>query len=403
MQNAEQLLQAMSKMGEKRIPLTRVYRSLFSQDLFLAAYDKIARNHGALTPGTERETVDGMSLNRIQRIIEQQRNERFRFRPARRILIPKKSGGTRPLGIPNFSEKLVQEVVRQILEAYYEPRFRDSSHGFRPERGCHTALTSLQRNFKGATWFIEGDIRGCFDNIDHGILLEILARDIQDGRLLNLIRMMLEAGYLEGWQYHHSYSGTPQGGILSPLLANVYLNELDGFIEDVLIPQYTRGEKRGENPEYRNFGYRIAKARKAGKVEEVKQLENQRRQFPSQDVQDPDYRRLHYIRYADDFILSFVRAKVRSRGNQNGDCHVSARKATSRNEPDQNPDHPCAHATSAFLGICDQCLSLKRQAVPQSRNFNENPQCQCLYPAWNPVWKDRRVDKTLSAQWQASP
>jgi group II intron reverse transcriptase/maturase len=309
MQNAEQLLQAMRKMGEKRIPLTRVYRSLFSEDLFLTAYDKIARNHGALTPGTESETIDGMSLNRIQRIIEQLRNEQFRFRPARRIHIPKKSGGTRPLGIPNFSEKLVQETVRQLLEAYYEPRFRDTSHGFRPERGCHTALTSLQRNFKGVTWFIEGDIRGCFDNIDQGLLMEILARDIQDGRLLNLIRMMLEAGYLEDWQYHHSYSGTPQGGILSPLLSNIYLNELDVFIEDELIPQFTRGKKRGINPQYQKLGYLISRARKVGDNDRVNQLDILRRQLPSQDVQDPNYRRLHYIRYADDFILGFAGPK----------------------------------------------------------------------------------------------
>ena len=239
MQKAEQILQAMWKMGEKRTPLTRVYRSLFSEDLFLAAYDKIARNRGALTAGTENDTADGMNLARIQKIIEQLRNEQFHFHPTRRIRIPKKSGGTRPLGLPNFTDKLVQEVLRMVLEAYYEPRFRDCSHGFRPGRGCHTALTNLHYKFKGAAWFIEGDIRGCFDNIDHETLMAILARDIQDGRLLNLIRMGLEAGYMEDWQYNRTYSGTPQGGILSPLLANIYLNELDAYIEDVLIPQNT--------------------------------------------------------------------------------------------------------------------------------------------------------------------
>jgi retron-type reverse transcriptase len=188
MQKAEQILQAMQKMGEKRTPLMRVYRSLFSEDLFLAAYDKIARNRGALTAGTENDTVDGMNLARIRKIIEQLRSENFRFHPARRIQIPKKSGGTRPLGLPNFTDKLVQEVLRMVLEAYYEPRFRDTSHGFRPGRGCHTALTAVTHKFIGAAWFIEGDIRGCFDNIDHDTLMAILARDIQDGRLLNLIR-----------------------------------------------------------------------------------------------------------------------------------------------------------------------------------------------------------------------
>lgn len=309
MQKAEQILQAVRKMGEKRIPLTRVYRSLFSEDLFLAAYDKIARNRGALTVGSDSETADGMNRERIQRIIEQLRCERFNFRPARRIQIPKKSGGTRPLGIPNFTDKLVQEVLRMVLEAYYEPRFRNSSHGFRPGRGCHTALANLQYKFKGAAWFIEGDIRGCFDNIDHEVLMAILARDIQDGRLLNLLRMGLKAGYLENWQYNRTYSGTPQGGILSPLLANIYLHELDAYIEDMLIPQYTRGKKRAYNPEYGKVGNDIKVARKTGNEERVKQLMTQYRKLPSQNVNDPNFRRLQYIRYADDFILSFIGTK----------------------------------------------------------------------------------------------
>ena len=309
MQTAEQILQAMCKMGEKRTPLTRVYRSLFSEDLFLAAYDKIARNRGALTAGTENDTADGMNMARIRRIIDQLRYERFQFHPARRIHIPKKSGGTRPLGMPNFTDKLVQEALRMMLEAYYEPRFRDSSHGFRPGRGCHTALANLKVKFHGAAWFIEGDIRGCFDHIDHEILMAILARDIQDGRLLNLIRMGLEAGYMEDWQYNRTYSGTPQGGILSPLLANIYLNELDAYIEDELSPQYNRGEKRAINLEYDRIKHYIKLARIEGDAERVNQLEQQRRKLPSQNVQDPNFRRLKYIRYADDFILGFIGSK----------------------------------------------------------------------------------------------
>ncbi len=309
MQKAEQILQAMWKLGEKRYPLRRVYRCLFSEDLFLAAYDKIARNRGALTAGTENDTVDGMNLARIQRIIEQLRYERFKFRPSRRIQTPKKSGGTRPLSLPNFTDKLVQEALRRMLEAYYEPRFRDSSHGFRPGRGCHTALADLHKKFQGAAWFIEGDIRGCFDNIDHETLMAILARDIQDGRLLNLIRMGLEAGYMEDWQYNRTYSGAPQGGILSPLLSNIYLHELDAYVEDVLIPQYTRGKRRAPNLEYYRLGYYIKCARGAGDQERVKELELERRKLPSQDVHDPNYRRLQYIRYADDFILGFIGPK----------------------------------------------------------------------------------------------
>jgi group II intron reverse transcriptase/maturase len=309
MQRAEQILQAMRKMGRKRIPLTRVYRCLFSGDLFLTAYDKIGRNKGALTPGTEDDTADGMNIERIRKLIEQLRYERFKFRPARRTRIPKKSGGSRPLGIPNFSEKLVQEALRLLLEAYYEPRFSNNSHGFRPGRGCHTALASIKERFKGTTWFIEGDIRGCFDNVDHEVLMEILSRDIHDGRLLNLIRMTLQAGYMEDWQFHQTYSGTPQGGIISPLLANIYLHELDMFIEEKLIPKYTRGERRAPNLEYIRVTHRIRNARKRGDNELVKELEQQRRQLPSQDTHDPNFRRLRYCRYADDFILGFIGPK----------------------------------------------------------------------------------------------
>ena len=309
MQKAEHILQAMRKLGEKRIPLTRVYRCLYSEDLFLAAYDKIARNKGALTPGTENDTVDGMNMKRIRTIIEKLRQERFQFRPSRRTRVPKKSGGTRPLSIPNFSEKLVQEALRALLEAYYEPRFRDSSHGFRPGRGCHTALTRIQRRFGGTTWFIEGDIRGCFDEIDHEVLMEILSRDIQDGRLLNLIRRCLEAGYVEDWQYNRTYSGAPQGGIISPLLSNVYMHELDTFVEEVLIPQYTSGKRRAYSLEYSQLCSQIQRARKRGDDQLVRELEQQRRQLPSQDTHDPNYRRLKYVRYCDDFLLGFIGPK----------------------------------------------------------------------------------------------
>lgn len=310
MQTADHILQAMRKLGIKQAPLTRVYRCLYSEDLFLAAYHKIGRNQGALTPGTEADTADGMSLKRIRAIIAQLRYERFRFHPVRRVQIPKKKGGKRALGVPNFSDKLVQETLRMLLEAYYEPRFRHSSHGFRPGRGCHTALADLKNHFTGTTWFIEGDIRGCFDHIDHEVLLRILARDIHDGRLLNLIRGCLKAGYAEDWKYHLTYSGTPQGGVLSPLLANIYLHELDTYVEDELIPQYTRGERRADNKAFRNYRYRIQQAYKHGDMELARKLKQARRRLPSKDPQDPNYRRLRYLRYADDFLLGFAGPKA---------------------------------------------------------------------------------------------
>jgi group II intron reverse transcriptase/maturase len=306
MQNAEIILEALRKLGKNGKPLERVYRQLYNENLYLAAYSKLYRNNGALTKGTQDETIDGMNLNRIYTIIDEIRTERFKFMPARRVWVDKKNGKKRPLGIPNFKDKLVQEVIRGLLEAYYEPRFSDNSHGFRPTRGCHTALAQIRQQFKGIAWYIEGDIQGCFDNIDHTILMDILSRDIQDNRLLNLIKQGLKAGVMEGWQYHQTYSGTPQGGILSPLLANIYLNELDKFIVTELLPKWNQGEKRKRSPLIRNFEYRIRKAKERQDFNDVHQLIKERRQYPSMDIQDPDYRRLKYVRYADDFILGFA-------------------------------------------------------------------------------------------------
>jgi len=250
MQNAEQILQAIRKLGEKRLPLTRVYRCLFSEDLFLAAYAKIYKNQGILTPGTENDTADDMSIERIHTIIPgtaRRKVSSFDHRVA--STSPKKNGkGTRPLGLPNFTEKLVEEVLRMILEAYYEPRFRDCSHGFRPNRGCHTALEYLAEHFIGTTWFIEGDVKGCYDNISHEILMGILTRDIQDGRLLNLIQIGLKAGIVDEWEYKPTFSGTPQGGIVSPLLANIFLHELDTYVEDELIPPIQQRQTQSRKP-----------------------------------------------------------------------------------------------------------------------------------------------------------
>ncbi len=228
MQKTEHVLNAMRKLGQQDQPLTRVYRQLYNQNLYLAAYAKIYRNAGVLTPGTTEETIDGMSVKRINAIIEIMRKERYRFSPSRRVWIDKKNREKRPLSVPNFKDKLVQEVLRGLLEAYYEPQFSDNSHGFRPNRGCHTALGQIRQQFKAITWYIEGDIKGCFDNINHERLMEILSQKIHDNRLLRLIRQSLQAGVMDDWVYERTYSGTPQGGILSPLLANIYLNAVSG-------------------------------------------------------------------------------------------------------------------------------------------------------------------------------
>lgn len=195
--------------------------------------------------------------------------------------------------------------MRMILEAYYEPRFRDSSHGFRPNRGCHTALRAISHTWTGTTWLIEGDIKGCFDNIDHDNLLNILKRDIHDNRFIKLVKSMLKAGYLEDWKYNQTYSGTAQGGIISPILSNIMLNELDSWIEDTLIPKYTKGKRRSRSDEYNKAQYAVKKARAQGDRQAYRKAKKWQQSIPSLDMHDSNYRRLRYVRYADDFILGF--------------------------------------------------------------------------------------------------
>jgi group II intron reverse transcriptase/maturase len=310
MRDARAILDIHRSRGQRGLPLERVYRHLFNPDLFFGAYNKIYRNAGAMTRGVTGETVDGTSLDMITAIIDLLRQERWQWRPVRRRYIPKADGSRRPLGIPTWGDKLVQEVLRALLEAYYEPRFSDRSHGFRTGRGCHTALRQVQASWRGTTWFIEGDIKGCFDSIDHSILLGILKRDVHDGRVIALIEGLLRAGYLEDWKRVETLGGTPQGGILSPLLANIYLNELDRFVEDVLIPAYTRGEVRKRDERYVRTRCRMAYLRRLGDREGAERLGKELRRLPSVDYFDPDFRRLKYVRYADDFLLGFIGPKA---------------------------------------------------------------------------------------------
>jgi len=306
MRNAETVLGIIRERGRRGLPLERVYRLMWNQDLFLTAYGRIYRNAGAMTPGATKETADGMSLAKIDTIIEALRHERYRWTPARRVHIPKSNGKTRPLGIPTWSDKLVQEVLRLILEAYYDPQFSDRSHGFRPGRGCHTALREVHRKWNGTVWFIEGDISQYFDSLDHEVLLGILAEQIHDGRFLNLIAGLLKAGYLEEWRFNRTLSGTPQGGIISPILANIYLDRFDKWVETTLIPAHTRGVKRKENPDYYRPLSKATYLRKKGRLEEAHALRKQAQRLPSKLPDDPDYRRLRYVRYADDFLLGYL-------------------------------------------------------------------------------------------------
>lgn len=310
MRNAETVLNIIRDRGQKGLPLERLYRQLYNPELYLRAYGKLYANKGAMTKGSTSETVDKMSLAKIDRMIAEIRQERYRWQPVRRIYIPKRNGKRRPLGMPSWSDKLLQEVIRSILEAYYEPQFSDHSHGFRAGRGCHSAMHEILFKWKGIKWFIEGDIRSFFDRIDHSILLRILRQNIHDNRFLRLLENLLQAGYLEDWRYHKTHSGVPQGGIVSPILSNIVLNQFDKFVEQTLIPAYTRGKRRKTNPPYGALTREASKARKIGDLERARQLNLAAQKMPSRDPNDPNFRRLKYVRYADDWLIGFVGTKA---------------------------------------------------------------------------------------------
>lgn len=309
MQNAATVLNVLRERGRQGLPLERLYRQLFNPELYLVAYGRLYSNKGAMTPGVDGETADGMHIGKIRRIIDALRHERYRFKPARRTYIPKNNGKRRPLGLPSWSDKLVGEVVRLLLEAYYEPRFSDCSHGFRPRRGCHTALSEVAKVWRGTAWFIEGDIADCFGSLDHEVLIGILGEKVHDNRFLTLIRRMLQAGYLEDWRWNATLSGAPQGGVVSPILSNIYLDRLDKFVETVLIPEYTRGTSRVRNHAYAAIEVKIRRARRHGDRSAVRRLRKELRALPSMDPCDPGYRRLRYVRYADDHLLGFAGPK----------------------------------------------------------------------------------------------
>ena len=308
MRSTNTILGLIHERGTKGLPLERVHRLLYNPDLYLTAYGKLYRNKGAMTEGTTEETVEGMSQEKIERIIKALRDGTFQWKPVRRVSIPKKDGKKRPLGLPDWTSKLVQEVIRLILNAYYEPQFSEHSHGFRPERGCHTALRDIKK-WDGTTWFIEGDISKCFDRLDHQVLLSILKENIHDEPFIKLIRELLEAGYLEDWKYYTTLSGTPQGGVLSPLLANIYLDKLDSVHRTRTHTRIYQRKGAEEELSLSKAEMDIYRLRKQGKMEEAKLLRQQMQQLPSYDPEDPDFRRLKYVRYADDFLLGFIGPK----------------------------------------------------------------------------------------------
>ena len=292
---------------------TRLFRYMLRPDIYFLAYKNLYANRGASTPGVdESDTADGFGEEKINRIIEALRDGSYEPKPVRRVYIEKKNGKKRPLGLPTFTDKLVQEVLRMILEAIYEPIFCKHSHGFRPKRSCHTALEEISREFNGIRWFIEGDIRGCFDNIDHHVLIARIGDKVKDARIIQLLWKFLRAGYLEDWQYNATYSGTPQGGIISPLLANIYLHELDKFVLK-LKKEFDAPGKKQYTAEYnhaRGQVYSWSKKLKKLKKENSEQRKQKYRQWrkarkimlrtPTKSQTD---KVIKYVRYADDFLI----------------------------------------------------------------------------------------------------
>lgn len=323
MRNPKNVLESLtSKAANEDYHYKRLYRNLYNPEFFLLAYERIQAKPGNMTAGNDGNTIDGMSMKRIDSLIQRIKDFSYQPKPARRTYIPKANGKMRPLGIPAFDDKLVQEVVRMILESIYEPTFQNSSHGFRPKRSCHTALQYIKRNYTGVKWFVEGDIKGCFDNVDHHVLVRILRRRIKDEYFISLIWKFLKAGYMEKWVYHNTYSGTPQGSLISPILANIYLNELDVFMAKY-AESFNCGKGRKINPAYKKpldvrrgkqewlkrNSAKISEEKRQKVMAEIQELNNYLSTVPYSDPMDTEYKRVVYVRYADDFLIGVIGSK----------------------------------------------------------------------------------------------
>ena len=324
LRNPTEVLRSLTdKSKNETYRFQRLYRNLYNSEFYWLAYKNIYANDGSMTAGADGTTIDGMCNERIEKIIESLKNRSYQPKPARREYIAKKnSNKKRPLGIQSGNDKLVQEVVKMILESIYEPVFSNKSHGFRPNRSCQTALIQIQNTFTGANWFVEGDIHACFDSFDHHIVIDLLRKRIDDEAFIQLIWKFLKAGYMEQWTYNRTYSGVPQGSGVSPILANIYLHELDRFMERY-ANSFNMGKKKRPNPKYKSISNRISEYRCEGKAiwqslsaEERKErtkavkekLKIQKTMKPTV-THDENYKRIQYTRYADDFIIGVIGSK----------------------------------------------------------------------------------------------
>ena len=275
----------------------KVFHIVKDVDNLLAAYNKIKSYPGNSTPGSDETTLDGLDLKWFKETNRALGSGAFQFKPARRVEIPKPKGGTRPLGVASPREKVVQESIRMVLEAVFEPSFKDCSHGFRPKKSCHTAHNDIKMKFAAVNWFIEGDISKCFDTFDHSLLIAAVSKRIPDPQFIQLLYKALKAGYLFQGKLFQSPTGTPQGSVISPILCNVYLQALDCFMEE-LISKFNIGKRRKTDPAYRKLTRmpgRTTKVHKEGRNSKM--------------GKDIDYKRARYVRYADDFLIGVIGSK----------------------------------------------------------------------------------------------
>ena len=311
------------KAKDKNYKFQRLYRNLYNPEFYYTAHRNIYANKGSMTPGVDGTTIDGMSDSRIERIIASLRDGSYKPKPARREYIPKKGNSKklRPLGIPSGNDKLVQEIVRMILESIFGENFSNRSHGFRQGRSCHTALKQIHDTFTGTHWFVEGDIEACFDSFNHHVLIDLLRERIDDEQFIALMWKFLKAGYMEQWEYHDSYDGVPQGSGISPILSNIYLHELDKYMEEYKTGFDTgSSKKRQRSHEYHAAKYAVEKYKADGakiwdslskperkeRAKTLKRLQRAMRGLPAAVAKDEGYKTVQYTRYADDFIIGVI-------------------------------------------------------------------------------------------------
>lgn len=291
-----------------------LWESLTDPRWLAQAWEEIRRNKGSQTTGVDSTTAVDVDLDLIHKLAQQLKNGTYRPTPVRRVQIPKANGKTRPLGIPTIKDRIVQQGLKMLLEPIFEADFYNCSHGFRQGRSTITALRDVATAYISTSWIIEGDIEGCFDNIPHGKLLKEIERRVADEKVLSLIRYFLKAGYMEDWKYHKTYSGTPQGGVLSPLLANIFLHQLDRYLMVEVEANQTQSKQRQNSrrsPEYQRLDYKITILRRKLRegngnretIKEIKKLERQRKSTPyfAKDKKHPG--KVWYARYADDFVI----------------------------------------------------------------------------------------------------